>query len=224
MYEFDTRKMTVAQEPYDGVAGPVTLGRAAQSPLKRAMDVFGALGLAIFLAPLLLVVAAVVRLNSPGPIIFTQLRSGLGGREFRIYKFRTMTVIEDDEAVRQATRNDARVTRVGSFLRRSSFDELPQLINVLRGDMSLVGPRPHALAHDQQFGAAVSDYHLRFRVRPGITGLAQVTGHRGEIVSLEQLIGRVSNDNSYIDNWSLWADVEILFRTVLTVPFHRSAY
>ncbi|RYG97547.1 MAG: exopolysaccharide biosynthesis polyprenyl glycosylphosphotransferase [Alphaproteobacteria bacterium] len=194
------------------------------SRMKRLLDFVGACFAIMLLTPLMIVVAGAIAVDSRGPILFRQNRTGLHGRPFRIFKFRTMTVMEDGATIQQATQKDARVTRVGAFLRRSSIDELPQLFNVVRGDMSLVGPRPHALAHDQHFGALIPDYLERFRARPGITGLAQVRGLRGEIRSLEQMEERVEKDNDYIENWSIWRDVAILVATVVLVPFHRNAY
>ena len=156
-------------------------------------------------------------MESPGPAIFRQRRTGFKGRVFTILKFRTMTVAEDAGEVRQATKNDTRVTTVGSLLRKLSIDELPQLWNVLRGDMSIVGPRPHALAHDAYYGAMIPTYAARFRAKPGLTGYAQVNGFRGEIADMRCMSDRVAADNSYIDEWSLAMDVRILARTFPTV-------
>jgi len=222
MYEFGTRKLTIAQETRAETHGRGARGKPGQWRAKRLMDFFGALVLTVFLAPLLIMTALAIKAGSRGPAIFTQLRTGRDGQQFRILKFRTMQVMEEGDAVVQATPNDSRLTRIGAFLRRTSIDELPQLINVVRGEMSLVGPRPHALLHDDEFGALVADYQLRFRVRPGITGLAQVNGHRGAILSREQIIVRVQLDNAYIDNWSLLGDIRILLKTALGLPFHRA--
>jgi len=196
----------------------------AQSVQKRAFDFVVALGLLIFLAPALLLIALAVKLDSRGPVLFVQRRTGLNSVPFRVFKFRSMTVAEDDGAVKQATRNDARVTRVGRFIRRSSLDELPQLLNVLRGDMSLVGPRPHALAHDEYYGSNIAEYHKRFRVRPGITGLSQVKGFRGETETIADMEQRIRFDNLYIENWSILKDVGILVSTAFLVPLQRTAY
>jgi exopolysaccharide biosynthesis polyprenyl glycosylphosphotransferase len=194
------------------------------SRLKRLIDIVGAgVGLLILL-PLLVLIALAIALESNGPIIFRQRRSGLHGRVFLIYKFRTMTVLEDGAEITQATRGDNRVTWVGKFLRRSSLDELPQLVNVLKGEMSLVGPRPHAVAHDQYYAQLVPNYHLRFSAKPGITGRAQVAGFRGEVHDISHMDGRLRRDLEYIENWSLAMDVQILFLTVTTAPFHHSAY
>jgi len=163
--------------------------------------------------PLFIVAAMAIMLDSPGPIIFRQRRGGLHGKEFIIFKFRTMSVLEDGPVVKQACRDDLRVTRIGKLLRRSSIDELPQLLNVLRGDMSLVGPRPHALAHDDKYRVHIKGYADRYDVLPGLTGWAQVNGLRGETASLEQMAERVNYDLWYISNWSLGLDLNILLRT-----------
>jgi exopolysaccharide biosynthesis polyprenyl glycosylphosphotransferase len=190
--------------------------------IKTASDYIGAAGALILLAPLLLVVALAIKLDSPGPVFFRQRRYGQNNRVFRIFKFRTMHVAEDGPVVRQAIRNDPRVTRVGRFLRRSSIDELPQLINVLTGEMSLVGPRPHALAHDEDFERHVDTFLRRRRVKPGLTGWAQVNGYRGETRSPEDIRKRTEFDLDYIENWSIWLDFEILVRTVFVLG--KSAY
>jgi putative colanic acid biosynthesis UDP-glucose lipid carrier transferase len=199
-------------------------GIVSESRLKRLMDFSVALAVLVFILPLMLLVTLLIKLDSRGPVFFRQRRTGLKGEQFRIYKFRSMNVLEDGAEVKQAMQNDKRVTRVGAFLRRSSIDELPQLINVLQGDMSLVGPRPHALAHDEHFGGFVPGYYDRFRARPGITGLAQVNGLRGEITSTEQMVQRIELDNAYIEAWSIWGDAGILLKTLVVLPFHRNAY
>ncbi|MDG2528021.1 sugar transferase [Caulobacter endophyticus] len=198
------------------VAGP------AESLGKRIVDIGLALGLLVFLAPLMIVTALAVKATSPGPILFRQQRAGLHGQTFRILKFRTMTVTEDGDTIRQATRGDQRVTPVGALLRRASIDELPQLINVLRGEMSLVGPRPHALAHDRYYGALISDYAARYRTKPGLTGLAQVMGARGETQTTEDMRRRIEFDNRYIDEWRLFGDLKILVLTAVLVPFQKA--
>lgn len=189
---------------------------------KRVFDVvLATIGLvAIF--PILLIVALAIKLDSAGPALFMQQRYGRNNRVFRILKFRTMSVAEDGDRVDQAVRNDARVTRVGRILRATSLDELPQLINVLLGDMSLVGPRPHALVHEQKFEERYDLFSLRRRVLPGMTGWAQVSGFRGETRTPESIKGRMDCDLFYIDNWSIWLDIEILARTVVTA--FRGAY
>jgi exopolysaccharide biosynthesis polyprenyl glycosylphosphotransferase len=196
----------------------------ATHPLKRFLDVAVA-GFALLLfLPLLLVVMWVIRLESPGSSIFRQRRTGYRGKVFTIYKFRTMTVTEDCDKVRQATKGDERVTEVGALLRKLSIDELPQLWNVLKGDMSIVGPRPHALAHDEYYGALIPTYAARFRAKPGLTGYAQVNGFRGEIRDTRCMSDRVAADNSYIEEWSPALDLAILARTVPLVFSDPRAY
>jgi undecaprenyl-phosphate galactose phosphotransferase/putative colanic acid biosynthesis UDP-glucose lipid carrier transferase len=191
---------------------------------KRSLDVVGAsIGLVV-LAPLLAITALAVKLDSPGPVLFRQRRNGFNTSPFRIYKFRTMTVMDDGVVVLQAKRDDPRVTRVGRILRQTSIDELPQLFNVLRGDMSLVGPRPHALAHDDKYAEVLSDYAFRNHVKPGITGWAQVNGYRGETARIEQMKARVDRDLWYINNWDLLLDLKILALTCLEVVRRRNAY
>ena len=198
--------------------------RLRNSRVKRLVDVLGAsLGLLVLL-PFLLLIALLILADTRGPVFFRQRRSGRDGEIFVIYKFRTMNVMEDYKDVTQATRGDNRVTAVGRFLRCSSIDELPQLINVLKGEMSLVGPRPHAVAHDQYYTQMVPSYHLRFRAKPGITGLAQIAGFRGEIRDVPHMQARVARDLEYIEDWQLAMDARILFLTVTSAPFHRSAY
>lgn len=165
--------------------------------------------------PLMALIAVAIKLDSPGPVLFRQRRGGIGGRPFMCLKFRTMRVLEDGPTIRQATRDDPRVTRVGAFLRRTSLDELPQIFNVIRRDMALVGPRPHALAHDALYGAAIPAYRRRHEVAPGMTGLAQVSGLRGATETIELMADRVAKDIEYIDNWSPWLDLKILLLTPL---------
>lgn len=196
----------------------------ATSVLKRALDIlFAGFALLLFL-PLLLMVTVAIRVESPGRAIFKQRRTGYQGRVFTIYKFRTMSVTEDSDRIRQATRNDQRVTAVGALLRKLSIDELPQLWNVLKGDMSIIGPRPHALAHDDHYGALIPTYAARFRARPGLTGYAQVNGFRGEIEDVRCMADRVAADNSYIDEWSLTLDLTIMVRTVPLIFSDPNAY
>jgi len=202
-------------------AEPLTRG---QRIAKRSVDVAVSLAILVVFLPFLTLIACAIWAESGRPILFRQKRGGFGGRPFTILKFRTMDVLEDGSSVTQARRGDPRVTRLGALLRRTSIDELPQLWNVLRGDMSLVGPRPHALAHDAYFSGLVRHYPLRQRVKPGLTGLAQIEGWRGETTSIESLMGRVSADIRYIDTWSFWLDLRIIFRTVSMVWFDRSAY
>lgn len=182
---------------------------------KRLMDIVIASLALVLTAPLLLVVAAIIRFSSNGPVLFRQRRYGLDGREIVIYKFRTMTVTEDSGWLAQACRNDARVTAFGRFLRRWSIDELPQLVNVLQGRMSLVGPRPHAVGHNEEYRRLIKGYMVRHKVPPGITGLAQIKGFRGATPRLQDMQGRVHYDLEYLRHWSLWLDLKIL---ILTVP------
>jgi Undecaprenyl-phosphate glucose phosphotransferase len=190
---------------------------------KRAFDLAMAILCLGILFPFLVVVGLMVKASSPGPVIFVQTRSGFSGHPFRIFKFRTMSVLEDGDVIRQTARKDSRVTPLGHRLRRSSLDELPQLINVVRGEMSLVGPRPHATAHNSYYERLIADYARRHHVKPGITGLAQVTGFRGETPSLDDMARRVELDIWYINHWSLWLDLKILLRT-LVVVYQSSAY
>ncbi len=177
----------------------------------------------LLLSPLLLAVAIIVKLDSPGPAIFRQQRRGFNQKPFTIYKFRTMSVQENGGVVRQASRNDQRVTKIGRILRRSSIDEIPQLLNVLQGNMSLVGPRPHAVAHDDHYGQRIDTYCQRHHVKPGITGWAQVNGVRGETAKIQDMHARVELDVWYVNNWSPILDIAILFRTCFAV-FRHDAY
>jgi Undecaprenyl-phosphate glucose phosphotransferase len=181
--------------------------------LKRIFDVVAATATLLLLSPLLLVIMVLIRIDSPGPILFRQRRNGFDGQIFSILKFRTMFVLEDDAIVDQARRDDPRVTRLGRKLRRSSIDELPQLLNVIRGEMSLVGPRPHAVVHDDKYSKLISSYAFRHHVKPGITGLAQVSGLRGETPRIADMEKRVEYDLKYINGWSLMLDLRIIFRT-----------
>ena len=196
----------------------------ATDPLKRLFDVLASSFAILLFLPLLALVIVAIKVETPGPAIFRQRRTGYRGRVFTIWKFRTMTVTEDCGEVRQATRNDARVTATGSLLRKLSIDELPQLWNVLKGDMSIVGPRPHALAHDEYYGALIPTYAARFRARPGLTGYAQVNGFRGEISDPRCMSDRVAADNTYIDEWSGSLDLAILVRTIPLIFGDPRAY
>ena len=188
-----------------------------RSVIKRFTDVvIATLGLFVLL-PVGLIVALAIKLESRGPVLFWQLRYGRNRSSFYICKFRSMTVTEARGDFTQASRNDARVTRVGRFLRRTSLDELPQLYNVLRGEMSLVGPRPHAIAMDDAFAEVISDFNDRHLVRPGLTGLAQVSGFRGPTEALEHIEHRVRHDRLYISKWSVFLDLKILVQTVFTL-------
>ncbi len=206
--------VAVCETPFHGFNGFV----------KRVSDILLASLILVLIAPLLAVIAAGVKLSSPGPVLFKQRRYGVDGRKIVVYKFRTMTVAEDGDVVRQATRNDSRVTRFGAFLRRTSLDELPQFINVLQGRMSVVGPRPHAVAHNETYRKLIRGYMIRHKVRPGITGLAQVNGYRGETETVEKMKSRIEHDLAYLRNWSLLLDLQIILKTVTVVLGNKNAY
>ncbi len=191
---------------------------------KRSFDVLGACLTLLFLFPLLLVIAFAIWADSGGPVFFRQRRTGLNGSIFTVLKFRTMSVVEDGDNIAHAVQGDVRVTRVGAILRVSSIDELPQLVNILRGEMSFVGPRPHALAHDEKYSALLPRYKDRFSVKPGLTGLAQVQGLRGEIRILDDMARRVDADVDYANHWSFRDDLLILLRTVPIVLAQKNAY
>jgi Undecaprenyl-phosphate glucose phosphotransferase len=190
---------------------------------KRLFDIIVSGVALVLLAPCFAMIAVLIKLDSPGPVFFLQRRYGFNQEPFRIWKFRSMTVLEDDRNLRQVTANDVRVTRIGAVLRRTNIDELPQLINVLRGEMSLVGPRPHALAHDQQFEHTIALYARRHNVKPGITGWAQVNGLRGETSTTDKMARRVEHDLYYIDHWSMWFDFRILLLTLFSAKAYRNA-
>ncbi|MGY8770611.1 MAG: undecaprenyl-phosphate glucose phosphotransferase, partial [Pirellulales bacterium] len=192
--------------------------------LKRASDLaLGALALFLLSLPMLLVALA-VKFTSKGPVFFKQKRYGLDGQEILVWKFRSMTVCENSNKVTQATKNDARLTSVGGFIRSTSLDELPQLFNVIGGSMSLVGPRPHASAHNEEYRKVIQGYMLRHKIKPDITGLAQVSGWRGETDTLDKMEGRIECDHEYIRRWSFWMDISILFRTVFVVLKRTNAH
>ncbi len=191
---------------------------------KRLTDIGLSLLILLLLLPLLAVVAVLVKFSSPGPIIFKQRRYGLDGREIGVYKFRTMRVTEDGSQIRQASRTDSRITRIGGILRRTSLDELPQLINVLQGRMSLVGPRPHAVAHNEEYRKLIKGYMVRHKVLPGITGLAQVNGCRGETAELKDMEARVNFDLDYLRHWTPMLDIKIILLTVAKVFRDDNAY
>jgi len=191
---------------------------------KRISDVILAGLILLAIWPLMLLIAIGVKLTTPGPILFKQRRYGLDGQEILIYKFRSMHVCEDGATIHQAGRSDARVTRFGAFIRRTSLDELPQLINVLQGRMSVVGPRPHAVAHNEQYRKLIKGYMLRHKVKPGITGWAQVNGLRGETKSLDKMRARIQYDIDYMRNWSLIFDLMIIGKTLLVVWRDQNAY
>jgi undecaprenyl-phosphate galactose phosphotransferase/putative colanic acid biosynthesis UDP-glucose lipid carrier transferase len=196
---------------------------ATEQACKRALDLLLASAALIVLAPMMLIVAAWIKMETRGPAFFMQRRSGFGGRTFKIYKFRTMSVVEDGPIIRQATKNDPRLTRCGRLLRRTNIDELPQLFNVIAGDMSLVGPRPHPLALNSEYENIIGNYAFRHHVKPGLTGWAQVNGLRGETQTVDLMARRVEFDLWYINNWSFWLDFRILLRT-LVLGLQPTAY
>ncbi len=192
--------------------------------VKRVSDIILATVILILISPLLLVIAIGVKLTSPGPVIFKQRRNGLDGEEITVYKFRSMRAQDNGPVVRQATKDDPRITPFGAFIRRTSLDELPQFFNVLQGRMSIVGPRPHAVAHNEEYRRIIKAYMVRHKVKPGITGWAQVNGHRGETDTVEKMKARVEYDLEYLRNWSLGLDLQIIVRTIRLVFFDRHAY
>ena len=191
---------------------------------KRVFDIVAASLILLAIAPLMLAIAALVKATSKGPVIFKQRRYGVDGDEILVYKFRSMSVCEDSHVVTQATQNDARVTRIGAILRRTSLDELPQFLNVLQGTMSIVGPRPHAIAHNEHYRKLIHGYMWRHKVKPGITGWAQINGYRGETDTIDKMEGRVIYDIAYLKRWSLWMDVTIIFKTLKLVVKDSQAY
>jgi putative colanic acid biosynthesis UDP-glucose lipid carrier transferase len=192
--------------------------------VKRASDIVLASAILVLIAPLLLAIAVGVKLSSPGPAIFRQRRNGLDGSEITVYKFRSMRTMDNGPVVAQATKHDPRITPFGAFLRRTSLDELPQFFNVLQGRMSIVGPRPHAVAHNEQYRELIKAYMVRHKVKPGITGWAQVNGLRGETDTVDKMKARVEYDLEYLRNWSLLLDLQIIVRTVRVIFFDRNAY
>ena len=204
----------VCDSPFSGTSGL----------LKRASDIVLSLLILVAIAPLFAVIALAVKLGSPGPVIFRQRRYGLDGEEIIVYKFRSMRVTEDGAVIRQATRDDDRITPIGAFLRRTSLDELPQFINVLQGRMSIVGPRPHAVVHNELYRKLIKGYMQRHKVKPGITGWAQVNGLRGETATLERMQARIEHDLDYLRNWSLRLDLYIIARTVVVALRGHNAY
>ena len=206
--------VSVCDTPFRGFNGAV----------KRMSDVILSLAILILISPLMALIALAVKLESPGPFIFKQRRYGLDGEQIMVYKFRSMAVLEDGEFIRQAQKNDTRITRLGRFLRRTSLDELPQFINVIQGRMSIVGPRPHAVSHNELYRTLIKGYMVRHKVKPGITGWAQVNGLRGETDTLEKMQSRIDFDLDYLRNWSLKLDLLIIFKTVRLVFKDNSAY
>jgi putative colanic acid biosynthesis UDP-glucose lipid carrier transferase len=192
--------------------------------IKRTQDlILGSMILVVASIPML-AIALLIKLSSKGPVLFKQRRYGLGGEEIQVWKFRTMYVCEDGDDIKQAKRDDGRVTNIGRFLRRASLDELPQFFNVLGGSMSIVGPRPHAIAHNELYRSKIEGYMLRHLVKPGITGWAQVNGWRGETDTDEKMEKRVEADLEYVRNWSPWLDFKIILKTIFGVLFNKNAY
>lgn len=210
----DMPVISVCETPFTGVNGM----------LKRISDIVLSLLILALISPVLLIIAAAIKLTSPGPVLFKQRRYGLNGEEILVSKFRSMSVCEDGDTIQQAQKNDSRVTPVGAFLRKTSLDELPQFFNVLRGDMSIVGPRPHAVAHNELYRKLIKGYMVRHKVKPGITGWAQVNGWRGETDTLEKMKSRIDYDLAYLRNWSLRLDLYIIFKTILVVLKDKHAY
>lgn len=220
-----------AQNPVLARVGSLSTIRVSRSPLtlkdrilKRTFDLVVASLLLVLASPVFALVALLIKLSTKGPVLFRQRRHGFNQCEFRIFKFRTMTTLDDGAVIRQATRDDVRVTRVGRILRRRNFDELPQLLNVLAGHMSLVGPRPHAVAHNNEYEEKIRLYARRHNVKPGITGWSQMNGYRGETDTIDKMRKRVEHDLYYIDNWSLLLDVRILLMTIFSPEAYRNAY
>jgi len=206
--------VAICESPFTGV----------DSVVKNVSDFVIAMSILLLLSPLMIVIALAIKFTSPGPAIFKQRRYGLNGEEIIVYKFRTMKVSEDGSKIVQAQINDPRITRIGGFLRRTSLDELPQFFNVLQGRMSIVGPRPHAVAHNELYRKLIKGYMLRHKVKPGITGWAQVNGLRGETKELEKMQARIELDLNYLQNWSIWFDLWIIMRTVWVVLRRDNAY
>ncbi len=206
--------ISVCESPFTGLNGVI----------KRTSDIVLSILILAMITPVLIGVALAVKFTSPGPVIFRQRRYGLDGKEILVYKFRSMTVTEDGDAIKQAQKNDARITPLGAFLRKSSLDELPQFFNVLQGRMSIVGPRPHAVAHNEIYRKLIKGYMVRHKVKPGITGWAQVNGLRGETDTLDKMQGRIDFDLDYLRNWSLKLDIFIILKTIRLVAEDQKAY
>jgi len=206
--------ISVCETPFHGLMGMV----------KRGSDIVLSVAILVLICPVLLAITVAVKVTSPGPVIFRQRRYGLDGQEIVVYKFRSMRVSEDGPQVRQAQKNDSRITRLGGFLRKTSLDELPQFVNVLQGRMSIVGPRPHAVSHNESYRKLIKGYMVRHKVKPGITGWAQINGFRGETETLDKMQGRIEYDLDYLRNWSLQLDLHIIFRTIRLVFADHRAY
>jgi putative colanic acid biosysnthesis UDP-glucose lipid carrier transferase len=218
----------LVSRPFEPLSGTVAI-EIQRPPLtvfervqKRCLDIGLASFALLMLAPLMITAAILVKLDTPGPVIFRQSRRGFNGKPFEIWKFRSMTATENGTTLTQATKQDKRVTRVGRFLRKTSIDELPQLWNVLRGEMSLVGPRPHALVHDNYYDQLISKYVYRHHMKPGLTGWAQANGFRGETPTIDLMEKRVEYDVWYVSNWSIWLDIRIIFRTAVALMYQEA--
>ncbi len=206
--------LSVFSTPFDGTGAIV----------KRIEDIIIGSIITLLISPILLAVAIGVKLSSPGPVLFKQNRYGLGGKKIQVWKFRSMKVMENSDVVKQATKNDPRVTRFGAFIRRTSLDELPQFFNVLQGSMSIVGPRPHAVAHNEEYRVLVDNYMIRHKIKPGITGWAQINGYRGETETLDKMEKRIQYDIKYLQHWTLWLDIKIIFLTIFKGFVSETAY
>ena len=199
--------LTLSETPLTGIS---RLAKSVEDKILSSL-------ILIAISPVLLVIALLIKIDSPGPVFFRQNRTGWNGKTFSIWKFRSMVAqnqVLDNAVIKQAERNDPRITKMGAFIRKTSIDELPQLFNVITGDMSLVGPRPHAVQHDEVYSERINDYYARHNIKPGMTGLAQVRGYRGETKEIDQMTKRIESDIEYINNWSIWLDLSILFRTI----------
>ena len=199
--------LTLSETPLTGIS---RLAKSVEDKILSSL-------ILIAISPVLLVIALLIKIDSPGPVFFRQNRTGWNGKTFSIWKFRSMVAqnqVLDNAVIKQAERNDPRITKIGAFIRKTSIDELPQLFNVITGDMSLVGPRPHAVQHDEVYSERINDYYARNNIKPGMTGLAQVRGYRGETKEIDQMTKRIESDIEYINNWSIWLDLSILFRTI----------
>jgi putative colanic acid biosynthesis UDP-glucose lipid carrier transferase len=206
--------VAVCESPFTGVNGMI----------KRGSDIILSILILLLISPIMLIIALSIKFTSPGAIIFQQRRYGLNGEQILVSKFRSMKVCEDGDTIQQAQKNDSRITRVGAFLRKTSLDELPQFFNVLQGRMSIVGPRPHAVAHNELYRTMIKGYMVRHKVKPGITGWAQVNGWRGETDTLDKMKNRIDYDLAYLQNWSLMLDLYIIFKTITVVIRDKHAY
>lgn len=213
----ETRKAT----PADDISSVTSTWQIA---VKHGFDKIVALLALSVLSPLLMLIVLLIKLDSKGPVLFRQTRNGYGNVEFGILKFRTMYVMEDGHNAKQAERNDSRITKIGNILRKTSLDELPQLINILTGDMSLVGPRPHPVALNEKFRPLIQTYNQRCMMRPGLTGLAQISGYRGPTETTEQMEGRIEKDIEYIREWNLWLDIKIILLTPFLGLLSKDAF